>query len=177
MALIFILTLGALNTAFSQDNTFNLKIDKNGQVIWQKIFDTDLNFSELINKVKMSGNVLNIENTENSIFGEMRRLECDYIGAGYKRAGVAISILANDLIGYVNIDFKEGKYRVTLKNLKYIHKMNTPVGRQDQITDFDSTVLKNGKFRKRLNSNHQAEIIDYTFTKAFSFEKEETNEW
>lgn len=173
MALVLIFS----DTAFSQDNIFNFKIDESGQVIWQKIYETEMDFTGLVSEIKTSGNIQEAEVQGNRLFGDLRRLEFDFRGLGLKRASAPMSLLGNDLLGFVNIDYKEGRYRVIVRNMKYISKLDTPFSKQDQIFDFDEAVTKKGEFRKNFNANHQAEIIDYTLSKTFSLTEIASEDW
>lgn len=160
----------------AESMTNNNFLIENSKLIWQKVFENQMSFESLVTKIKAAGVLENIEVSDSRIIGDLRRLPIDFRSAGYKSSNVSMIILASDLLGYVVIDIKESKYRVTIRNIKYIQKQNDPLGKQDKRTDMEVMAIKNGSFKKSFFSFHQAELIDYSFCNALSFNLVDSND-
>lgn len=159
----------------SEPTTHNFLIENN-KLIWQKVFDTKLDFESLVSQLKIAGVIENIEVSESRITGDLRRLNIDYRGAGFKSANVSMIALGCDLLGYVVVDFKEYKYRITIKNIKYIWNQSTPIAKIDQLTEMDEMAIRKGEFKKSFFNVNQASVIDYSFINAFSFSTEKAKD-
>ena len=88
-----------------------------------------MNFEQLTNKKKDSGVLNNIELKENKITGELKQYDFDYKGARYTmyNAPGGLMTLCRPT-GFVVLEFKEGKFRVTLTKIFLVHSQNDPIG-------------------------------------------------
>ena len=69
--------------SFSQE-TINNFIISDG-LVWQKVFETNLSYDELTNKIKELGILNNIEIADNKMIGQTKLIDADIQGAGFKR--------------------------------------------------------------------------------------------
>ncbi len=152
----------------------NFLIDES-KVIWQKVFETPFTFDEIVQKIKEAGMMVNIETTEAKLIGDLKPLKIDYKGAGYSGANTAIIISRSDLLGYVLLEYKENKYRVTVKNMSLCHRYDDPFFKQGELTSMESLSIKKNEFKSPFKKSPSA-IFDYTLTKAFTF-KNSTDNW
>jgi len=148
----------------------------NGNVIWQKIYETDLSFEEFVQQFKKSGVLSEIEITESGISGDIKRRPFDFRAAGYKSSQVAMSVISNDITGFAIIEYKDGRYRVTAKNLKMVQKTATPLGERNEMRELELYAIKKGVIRNSFYNYHQAEVMDFTLQRAFELNSI-SNDW
>lgn len=174
-----LIVLASLLVGFSlssqaQNQSHNFYLE-NGKIIWQKIFTTKLNFEQLVVQIKESGILKNTENIQGKIIGQTKLINPDFKGAGFRSSSVPILVLRYNLDGIAIIEFKKGKYRVTLKDLNLTDKYNNLYSRKGG-TPIEKMVLKSGKneFRKYFTKS-PSKIFDYTFSKLFNFQPDSLN--
>lgn len=171
-SIIFVWTI----TASAQETVNNFSTD-NGKIIWQKILETELNFDQLTDKIKESGILENIEISENKILGQTKSIEADYIGAGYGVMTTPIYVARSFFDGFALIEFKDGKYRVTLKNIMLTQKYDDGLSKEGEKSTIESFGVKKGKNEiKSAFIKSPTIILDYTFTKAFIFKLSDKND-
>ena len=141
--LTFILTAVSATT-HGQETVNNFQLD-NTEIIWQKVFETKLTFEELKEKVKDSGLLDKIEIGDNKISGDLKPIDADFKGAGFTEMGTPIYISRSHFTGFTIVEFKDGKYRVTLKKIVLTQKYSDPLTKQGEMTKLEFFGLKNGK--------------------------------
>ena len=162
---------------FNQSETNNFKID-NGKLVWQKVYETELTKNELIGELKSSGNFKNIEENENGILTEIENLSLDFKGYGSSEMSTPMYIARNSVNSFVQIEFKEKRYRVTIKNIKLTRKYDDALSEQGEITDIEVFALKkrNTKFKSSFLKK-PAKIINFTFEQITELKKTEKDKW
>lgn len=163
---------------YGQEVDNNFKVD-NAEIIWQKIYDTELTFKDFEEIIKDSGLLENIEIGENKITGDLKSIDADFRGAGYTEMVTPIYIARSHLSGFAILELKEGKYRVTLKRVVLTQKYNDPLTKQGERTNLEFYGLKNGK-NELTNSfkKNPSYILDYTFSKLFDFnDSQKKDDW
>lgn len=163
--------------AFSQETEDYFSVYEN-KIVWQKIFDTDLSFDQLLSFVKESGILENPELSENKILGKTSLINPDYKALGYGEMSVPMYIARNFVHGFVLIEYKDMRYRVTVKNIFLTQKYEDAISDDGQKTEIEIfAVDRKGGIKKQFKKK-PSEILDYTFTKAFTFiETEQNDEW
>lgn len=144
----------------------NFSID-NGGLIWQKVIETDLGFDELTNKIKEAGFLENIEIADDKLIGRSRLVDIDYTGAGFRRMQVPIYIASNFVDFFALMEFREGRYRVTVRNITLIGKSDSGLIKEGERTSIE-TYAVGGDEIKNAFSKRPSEAMDYTFTKLFT---------
>jgi len=114
--LIFLIYLPIL-IGFSTSETDNFEIE-NGKLIWQKVYETELTKEQLTDKIKSSGNFKNVELNESGIIAEINNLTLDFKGYGSSEMSTPMYIARNSVNSFVQIEFKDSKYRVSIKKYK-----------------------------------------------------------
>ena len=176
IGLIIFLLLWIAHLAIGQSIVNNFEIE-NG-IVWRKVFETNLAFDQLVEKIKDSGLFENLDISEGKVTGELRKLSADYKGAGYSEMGTPMYVARSFLKGFLIIEFKEGKYRVTIKNIILVHKYSDALSKQGEETNLDNFALKSSKQEfKPAFAKSPSLILDHTFTDAFSFMIEKKKDW
>ena len=154
---------------FNLSETDNFEIE-NGKLIWQKVYETELTNEQLKERIKNSGNFKNLELSENGIIAEITNLSIDYKGYGSSEMSTPIYVARNSLNSFVQIEFKENRYRVTIKNIKLTQKYEDALSNQGEMTDLEVFALKkrNTEFKSSFLKK-PSKIINFTFEKLTEF--------
>jgi len=80
---------------------------------------------------------------ENSIIGSIEILDLDYKGFGKSEMGTAMYISRSYLKSFILIEFKAGRYRVALKELKLIQKYDDGLSKEWEISELKNYAIKN----------------------------------
>lgn len=171
---ILTLSIFIFSLSICAQETNNFSID-NGGVVWQKVFETDLGFDDFTNKIKEMGVLGDIEIAESKMIGRLIPVEPDVSGAGFKRMSASLYIVRSLYDGFTLIEFKDGRYHVTLKNINMIQKYDDPIDKKGNTMAIEKQVAGNGEFAKHFLGK-SSKILDYTFTKTFTITKSETND-
>lgn len=165
--IIFLLLLPCLYLAQKENFT-----SVNRQIQWQKVYETSFSQNEILSIIKNSGKFTNIFTDNDSLTGSFSDLMADYKGAGSTTMGTTIYVQNSSINANFKIDFKEGKYRVTITNILLNELMDLGLGISNTKSPIENYTLKNGKdeFRKTFEQR-DARIYNYTFTNFFDFSK------
>lgn len=166
------LVLLANTTSFGQEKVNNFFIDKRG-ILWQRVFETSLTFKEITQQLKNTGVLRNIEVSDHTLLGDIKPMFANSQGAGFTGIETPSYMSEYLLEGFLLLEYKEGRYRVTVKNLRVIKKSYDSIKNAEQNT-LEYFALKNLKNEmsdafKRAPSA----ILDYTFTTLFEVKEAE----
>lgn len=162
------------NYVNAQTQLNNFSID-NDQLVWVKIFDTPKTYDQLTESIKDAGVINNIDIEDNKISGDLKPFEADYKGAGFSRGLTPIYILSTNVTSFVIIEYKEGRYRVTLKKIILTQSSDNPLAKQGETDPLDDFAIKNGKYRNNF-INQASKIYDYSFNKIFEIKNSPKND-
>ena len=172
MSLIFVF----IDTLRGQETVNNFS-PENNKIIWQKVFETEMDFNQLTEKIKESGILDKIEIGENKILGQIKQIDADFKGAGYGEMSTPMYVARNFFDGFAIVEFKDGKYRVTLKNIMLTHQYNDGLSEEGEKTTIETFGVKKGKNEmKRAFTKSPSIILDYTFTNAVTFKSSDIND-
>ncbi len=147
---------------------------EDGQVIWRKIYNTDLTFEKLVSSLKETGKFEDTETTENKFTGSTKKLDADHKGAGYSGIATPMNVTGSNFKAFFLVEFKEGRYRVTVKNIDLIWKATSAYTTAGQSFSFDENAIKNDKKRFRDSFyDKMSKIYDYSFNKLFEVKQEQ----
>ncbi len=154
---------------FNLSETDNFEIE-NGQVIWQKVYDTDLTKEQLIGQIKSSGKFKNISENGESLSAEIDQLSMDFKGYGVSEMSTPMYVSRSYVQAFALIEFKEERYRVTLKNIKFVKKYDDALSKEGETTDIELFALKkrNTEFKSAFLKK-PSKIMDFTFQKVTDF--------
>lgn len=174
--IIALFTLLASLACFAQnDNDYNFVV-KDGEIIWQRVFQDSRPFDELCDVAKASKAFENVVINGSKIEGSLTPEKADIKGAGYGYMSASYLVSNSHLTANFVLQWKEGRYRVTLMDIKFIGAgmMGVSVGgifasaiAPGEKINLDTFLRKNGKIKETFYSSDTAEILDYTFTSIF----------
>ena len=171
LLLLICFFIGSLWVASSQEkDTYNFTT-KDGDVIWQKVYPTNLSTKEVFDAIKTSGNLFDITETDQVMTGNLVERVAEYSSLGYKRGNVPIFV--NHLLGgFVKVEMRDGRYRVTISKLYRIDDSSPSRDR----TDFTFYVNRKGELR--LFPETARIIFDANFNKMFELKNTtEKEDW
>lgn len=173
-----LMLLIGIQVANCQDTINHFIVERNN-VVWRKTFQTPMNQDQLFYKIKESGVFTIIERQENNnLIGELRGVKPDCVGAGYTFISSRTYLDDRFLNGFVVVEIKEGRYRVTLKKITLskksvdsLHMVPAKEFIEDEAfkfekKEFSQSFIKSG-----------SKILDHTFTQLFDFNDMVSDEW
>ncbi len=172
MKLFFILLCSAFLFGFSTSESDNF-IVKNGQVIWQKIYDTNLTKKQLVEAIKTSGYFEDVTIVnEKKMTAKINQLSPDHKAYGLSHLSTPSLISDNNIKAFVIIEFKDKQYRVTLKSIKLIDNLHDTNFSGSILMDIELAILnkKHTTFRDYFFKK-SSKILDFTFRKITDFNK------
>ncbi len=164
-------------TAWAQEKVNNFIVNESS-LQWQKVFTTDLTFQELSEELKNNGLFDRMELSKNTITGDSKILFANYQAAGFTNLETAAYVSDSYFKAFVVVEFKEGKYRVTLKDILLTPKTYDST-KKVELNNLDYYALKTWKnvFTEAFKKAPSL-ILDYTFTKKAEVRKKsDQGEW
>jgi len=178
MKSIILFLCSTLLVGLTLSETDNYEIE-NGQVLWQKVDETELTKEQLIGQIKSSGQFENISENGESLTAEINQLSMDFKGFGVSEMSTPMYISRSYVKAFTLIEFKEERYRVTLKNIKFVQKYEDALSKEGETTDIELYALKkrNTEFKSNF-LNKPSKIMDFTFQKITDFKGvEKEDKW
>lgn len=164
--------------SYSQNLEFeNFKLE-GGNLIWQKVYNTELSNDEIIKSFKTSGIIKDLENSDNTLIGTIGYLDLDYKGFGKTEMNTAMYISRRYFKSFVLIELKEERYRITLKEMKLVQKYSDGLNEEGEISELKDYAVKNNNsdFRKSFKKAPSG-IMNFTFDRTFEIKNKEKSDW
>lgn len=172
LTLAFIL-IGAALSAQEIRDCFSVS---SGVVMWRKVFEASTDPGAMFKALRDKGVFVDLLEEEAGVSGRIMPVELDYKGAGYKRMGIALYIRDQRCSCYFTVDIREGRYRVTARNLVFTPKYDTGLSRMGEENPVETYALKGQGFRD-VFFDGPAQSIDKTFTDLFTINAGDDDEW
>lgn len=155
---------------------------------WQRVVEYHGDMSELRSRIEASGVISNIQKSDSTIIvGKVDNVVLKYSSMKPKPTLPNKPIYFSNginLSGTLSYEFKDGRYRVTFRNIAYKSPSTYNIaGVQVEMGEIfynDVFFNKKGEFRRGEKARDFAEkVFDYSFSKSFIFEKQSENdqEW
>lgn len=139
----------------------------NGQVVWRTVKEYEGNSESLLKQLKFSGKFSNLELLENTIIGKFTNAPINFQGSA------SMYLMASNMMGSFIIQFKEGRYRITVKNLQLKSQTSVGVFDEGSIEAIEKYAINaNGEFRKRFKSRDLS-ILEDNLSKLFEFSQKD----
>ena len=168
---LFVIIIPILLSSFTLFDIESFQIE-DGNLIWQKVHQTDLSKNEIINQIKLSGEFDNINEIGESVTANISRKKLDFIEMGESNSSVPIYIVNSDINAFVLFEFKDDKYRVTVKKIILVQKSKDAFSEEGEMTNIESFALKSDNSEiKNSFTKKPAQIIDYTLSKLTKIDK------
>lgn len=168
VALLFLLC----NTALAQSNFL---IDEN-ELIWQKVYEIKSSPEDFKNELLKNLEFGDIEIGNDQIITTVNNLKIDYKGYGASEMFTSMYIPRNNYNALAIIEFKENRYRITVKDIMAIADYSDGLTQQGEKTKLERFAMNRNGLKKRFIEK-DAPIFDYTFNKLFEQKKETSDGW
>lgn len=162
---------------YSQELLNNFKQDDNKLIIWQNVIETELNNEQLNTLIKESGYFTKIEELENKTLCELKPFKANYQAYGYSNMKAPIYISRSLVSGNVVIEFRENKYRITIKNIVFTQNIEDIFTKQGEVETFESWVLNKNQIIKPAFFNDGSDILNKEFKVKTTFLQKESESW
>jgi len=162
--LLFILPCIALG----QSETNNFKIE-GSEFIWQKIYNTELTFDNIISELRAKGELVidDVNNEDSSVSGNFSEIRPDVKGSGLKDMSTPMYASRTVMSGNFRVDYKDNRYRVTVSRVKVVFmnqaQLNRTVNDYSWLAYF--AVANNKIDPKFIKKGSKA--FDFTFNRMF----------
>lgn len=148
---------------------------QDGHVIWQEVYETDLDSTSIVASLQASGKLTDIINTPGGLSCTIAPHMPDYLGAGFSSMQVAMLLTRSDMMSHALIQFREGRYRVTVSDISF--HVTGIVTVPEFTTLIEDYLDRKGNFKNTFRSNHVDEVLDYDFNRIFELKDIEEEEW
>lgn len=153
----------------NQDSINNFHIENN-RVVWKKVFQTSLDFEQLFSRAKDSGLFENVEKEQAKIRGELKYIDAEPLEYGILDMDVAPYINNNFMNGFVVIEFKQGRYRVTLRRIMLTEKHVDTLNILGASSLIEREIFKLGKIEfNNQFKNRSSDLLNDMLTQYFDF--------
>lgn len=155
---------------------YNLKLEQN-TVVWQKVYDFQTSPEQYKKQLLRSLNFENIDMSDDIIYVVVRNLQMDYKTLGKSELTTSMYLARTYYDAIAVIEFKENRFRVTVKDLKSIQIYSDGLNEKGEMYPLEFWAInKKGGFKRRF-INNDAEIIDFTLDKLFYPHKIKNDDW
>ncbi|WP_435624510.1 hypothetical protein [Flagellimonas sp.] len=151
----------------SQEHSFTLNDD---QLIWQNVYRQNLKLNDIEKAIRLKGQFEEFAVSDTQIICTLKPFKLDFKSLGKKSMFTSIYIQQMFLTGLLVVDVKEGRHRVTFKNLKMAPKEDTALWSANDIEGIEFYALKKHSpgYRKNFLKN-DVEIFEYNLKKLVDF--------
>lgn len=150
----------------------NFSIDWNGVIFWQRVNETTLSKTQLIDLIIESGYFQEIDMTDEKLVCRLRPYQINLAYHDFSLFNVTAYLTRSLITGTVVFDFKPQQYRVTVKNIYLINNTEDDLG---QVSSLETEVLTKRQDIKMPFFRVESELLDKDFTLKTSFSKSEDN--
>lgn len=164
--LIILLSILISANAYAQHN---FQITENAKVIWQKVYESSANIDQLQEMLFNSGKFNDIAVLNDKITCWLNETPIDYAQAGYNSSQISMLVRDNNIKCFATIQFKEGRYRVTLEQVQFIHRFDSSLFKQGEVSYLENSAInRKGAFNKMVEGNTLV-VLDAVFTPMFEY--------
>ncbi len=177
--LLSFVTMFLLSLASSgQEKLINNFFVEDKSLYWQITVESNLSYKDILQIVKELGYFESIDTAGSKIICAFKPYQIDTNKFGYKRLSTPTMFRTCNIVATIIFETKDGRYRVTAKNINFIALSTNAFERKGEIISLESYVFKkNGQ----LSSNEYAydkptDIFNLEFSKYFTFKKNKNDE-
>lgn len=166
--LIILIGLLISTSALAQHH---FQITEDAQLIWQKTYELPANADQYQEMLFYSGKFSDIAELNGKVTCWLNETPIDYKQAGYDIMQVSMFVRDGNMKCFATIQFKEGKYRVTLEQIQMIQRYDTSLSKKGEITYLDRYAInRKGTFNKMVENNSLI-VLDALFKSMFEYKQ------
>jgi len=164
-------------SSFSQELLNNFKQEENGLIYWQIVIESQLTSTQVNEHIKESGYFMDIVELEEKTLCDLKPFKANFKAYGYSNMKTPFYISRSLVRGNVIFEYKENKYRVTIKNIVFVQNVEDVFAKQGEVETFESWVLSNSQKIKPEFFNDGSDILNKEFITKTSFNKAKPENW
>lgn len=173
MKKFLLLALAALLPAFMKAQEDHFKVE-DSQIIWQQVFSSDKSSEDVIGYLKSVVDIKDIRETPTGIMFQIATsAPIDVKKYGFKKGFVANYVVLNLLEAAGSVDFKDGRYRVTVRDIVLV--ANNASAERKGIETYALT--RAGEIKSIFYSMNAAGPLEAYFTDIFTVKVKKDQEW
>lgn len=153
----------------------NFLIEEN-QLIWQKVYEVKSSPEEFKSQLLKNLEFGDIDVTTDQIIATINNLKIDYKGYGASEMFTSMYIPRNNYNALALIEFKENRYRITIKDIMAIADYSDGLTQQGEKTQLERFAMNRKGLRKRFIEK-DAPIFNYTFENLFKLNQKNNDDW
>ncbi len=147
----------------------------NGNILWQKIINRGESIDEVYSLMMKSGDFSDIKKSGKQITATINQFLLD---RKLSDSSGSLYMYTDDLTGFVLIEFKEERYRITVKNLAFISNteiqaIGDGVGARTPLEQY--ALNGQGEYRRGYLKRDEG-VIDANISQLFKMQKSD-NDW
>lgn len=184
MRLYLVLFLLFCSNSYSQLLEYDNFLFEDGELIWQKVYETNSSKKEVINVFRTAEFIKDLDVFEDKLVGFIENLFINL--NGYSKRGMLIPwyIETSYFSSFLLVELKEGRYRITLKDMKLMKKygVDTPanfspveVGEYIDLKVYATDRVKKD-FRRKFKKAASG-ILNFIFDKNFQIKQNSDSDW
>lgn len=155
--------------SFAQTNNFYVE---NGKLYWQRVYEQNIDIESMLTN---SGKFIDINFANGVISATLKPGKVDVKGRG--PMDIPIYIRDGHVTGFVRIQQKEGRYRVTIDQIVFIDMVDSPLGKQGEETSLETYAIKKDGSLRPYFLNTASAIINDSFTDLFVLRNDLGDDW
>jgi len=174
MRALTILFLSIATTSIAQEN-FNIL--ENRSLTRQKVYESESTPDAILRQIKQAGTHDAEQVSEDEIHVYIKDMVPDWEGLGYTRMNCISYVLLNNINAFAIIEFKDNRYRVTVKNIRLVQ---TTVVANLNLCPYPGCPLEDYAVNKKGFTKSfikYGKIYDLTFSNFLELKKENTEKW
>ena len=150
--------------------SFNFHSEE-GKIYWQMIYEADV---DIVSMLTNSGKFDQVNKATSMISAYLTPNMVDLNGR--RNGSVPIYISQSNMSGFIRIQQKDGRYRVTVDQIVFSNN-NSSLGQIGEETPLETYALKRDGSFKPIFINTAAEILDEALTEIFRPQEELGDDW
>lgn len=142
---------------------------KNDEIMWQGVYETQLNQKDILKSMYTSNNFSNIFIVDSTmITGTLKPIEFNIEDYDLRPMKVPMYISQNELgPAFFVLEIKEGKYRVTIQDIRLTSKVHTQLSPYGSVSQLNSVALSEGNLTSSF-LEHADALYHQLFVKVFT---------
>lgn len=150
-----------------------------GKLVWQGIFETNLEIGDLEKILVNTGMFTDIINTGDRITFWCKRAHLDPRDFGYSTGATPIYVSGNDISFFCTIQVKDGRYRATVDQFILTNNVTGGLLREGNTERIETYAVNGGDRLKSSFMKRPAELYDKFLTKLLTIKEAAylSNEW
>ena len=144
---------------------------------WQWVVEGDVGIEQYYGFIRTGGHFSSADTTRGVLTGELKWSHARFKELGYSEWTVPMYVARQDVKGYVVVEFKKSKYRITVKNIRLKQTYTDPLSEEGEESPLIDYALTSYKTIKKGFLKKPAKIYEHTFRKLLEYQEPSQDDW